>query len=196
MIALEEFEQRFRFAGYYLVVATLCIGPSLSAEQEPTREFLLFENGELIKESTSRLSSIFSRKAKMRLAIERLETLLEQYQDSPHRSEAAYLLGESYNSLREYKTAVEYFLKCYEFDKETDRDALYQAAEITDKKLKNQSKAYELYGRVVNSSPHEKDRAKASKRMDKLESAGFGDKPAPAKANKAEAAEVKTEPAE
>jgi len=179
MIAPSEFAQRFKFAGCYLVVATLCIGPSLSAELEPTREFLLFENGELIKESTSRLTSIFSRKAKMRLAIERLETLLDQYQDSPLRSEAAYLLGESYNSLKEYKTAVEYFLKCYEYDKETDRDALYQGAEITDKKLKNQSKAYELYERVVKSSPHEKDRTKASKRMDKLEASGFGNKPAP-----------------
>ncbi|MDP6113845.1 MAG: tetratricopeptide repeat protein [Planctomycetota bacterium] len=179
MIAQTEFARRFVTAGCFLTTAMFSIGLSISAELEPTREFLLFENGELIKESTGRLSSIFSRKAKLRLAIERMETLIEQYPDSPHRSEAAYLIAESYNSLREYKTAAENFLQCYEFDKETDRDALYRAAEITDKKLKNQSKAYELYERVVKHSPHEKDRAKASKRMDKLLESGFGSKPAP-----------------
>ncbi|MDA0840116.1 MAG: tetratricopeptide repeat protein [Planctomycetota bacterium] len=186
MIALPKLKQNFKSAGCYLIAAMLCVGLSLSAEQEPTREFLLLENGELIKESTSRLTSIFSRKEKLNLAIERLQTLINQYPDSPHRSEAAYLIAEANNSLREYKAAVEYFLKCYEYDKETDRDALYQAAEITDKKLKNQGKAYELYQQVVKFSPHERDRATALKRIEKLEASGFGDKAAP-EANKAEA---------
>ena len=162
------------------------------AEEEPTREELLFENGELLRENSKKLSNIFGRKNQLRLAIERLDRLLEDYPESPYLGEAAYLIGDSYYQLRDYESAVDYFLKCCELAPDTDRDALYRAAEATDLKLKNQRKAAELYEKVLQQSPSEKNREKALKRLEKLRKLGFGLGPQPAEQPRGTATEPRS----
>ena len=141
---------------------------------------LLFENGKLLKESARSISGIFGgRKAKLNLAAERLQLLIKKYPKDANCAEAAYLIGEIYTDIqvKEYKKAVQYYLKSFEIDPKVKPEVIYLAAEITDKKIKNAKEAARLYQKVLDHSVIEKDRRKAMKRLEKLREIGFDGKP-------------------
>lgn len=164
----------------HLVLQTALIAAVLSsglAEEEPSVPQLLFENGKLIKDNAKSITGVFGdRKERLELAIKRLKLLLERYPKDPNGAEAAYLIADTYTDIqfKEWEKAVKYFLKSFETDPNVQPDAIYQAAEITDKKLENPEEAARLYELVMKKSTVEKDRKKAIKRLEQLRTLGFG----------------------
>jgi tetratricopeptide (TPR) repeat protein len=79
------------------------------------------------------------------------QEILTKYPNSDKISDVAYMLGDIYES-KAYKMhyrAVEYYHRCYEWNKSTSHDALLRAARIYDKQLNNRAKALEMYKEVA-----------------------------------------------
>jgi TolA-binding protein len=78
------------------------------------------------------------------------QEILTKYPQSDKISDVAYMLGDIYESkpYRMYYRAVEYYHRCYQWNKTTSHDARLRAARIYDKQLNNRAKAIEMYREV------------------------------------------------
>lgn len=81
-----------------------------------------------------------------------LQQLITQYPTSNKNSDAAYQLGDVYESraFKQYRRAAAYFERCFQWNPNTHLDARIRAARIYDKALNERSKAIELYKLVVS----------------------------------------------
>ena len=85
-----------------------------------------------------------------------LQQLLTSYPESDKIDDAAYQLGDVYESrvYRQYRRAAVYFERCVQWNPNTQFDARLRAARLYDKALMDRSRARELYQEVIN---HETD---------------------------------------
>src|SRR5262249_1707407 len=85
-----------------------------------------------------------------------LQQLLNQYPQSDKISDAAYELGDIYESkvLKQYRRAARYFERCFQWSPSTGRDARMRAARLYDHQLMERGRAMELYKEVTT---HETD---------------------------------------
>lgn len=85
-----------------------------------------------------------------------LQQLLSQYPQSDKISDAAYMLGEVYESkaYRHYRRAALYYERCFQWNPRTQFDARLRAARLYDRQVADRAKAIELYRQVTT---HETD---------------------------------------
>lgn len=83
----------------------------------------------------------------MRRAEILLQQLLTNYPQSSRISDAAYHLGDIYESraFKMYERAAVYYERCFQWNPTTHHDARLRAARIYDRDLKNRTRALELY---------------------------------------------------
>ncbi len=99
-----------------------------------------------------------------------LQQILSTYPNSDKISDAAYQLGEIYESkpYKQYQRSALYFERCFQWNSRTQLDARLRAARIYDRNLTERNKAIELYREVTTRELDPKRVAEAQKRITDL----------------------------
>lgn len=102
-----------------------------------------------------------------------LQQLMTQYPSSNKISDAAYQLGDLYESraFRQYRRAAAYFERCFQWNPNTGFDARLRAARLYDKALNERAKAIELYKAVTVHETNPKQTQEATRRLKELQEA-------------------------
>lgn len=101
------------------------------------------------------------------------QQMLSKYPQSDKISDAAYQLGEIYESraYRQYSRAAKYFERCFQWNSKTQFDARLRAARIYERVLNERVRAIEIYREIVT---HETDPARLEEAQRKLTELGGG----------------------
>ena len=131
----------------------------------------LFQDGKMYKKSLC----FFNKGSKLLSAIQRFKMIINDYGESDKTDDAAYELARIYNGFyfKDYAGAAHYYVKCYEWNPDTDKPARYMAGRVYDKHLKDYPKAIQNYEMALQTCRVERYRKKAQKRLDKLRKKGF-----------------------
>jgi tetratricopeptide (TPR) repeat protein len=99
-----------------------------------------------------------------------LQQLLTNYPQSDKISDAAYQLGDLYESkaFRQYPRAASYFERCFQWNPKTHFDARLRAARLYDRYLNDRNRAMEIYREVSNRETDAKRVEEAQKRLTEL----------------------------
>jgi hypothetical protein len=99
-----------------------------------------------------------------------LQQILTSYPQSDKIGDAAYQLGDLYESkaYKHYDRAAQYFERCFQWNHNTQLDARLRAARIYDKYLLNRNRAAELYREITTHETDAKRIAEAEKRLHEL----------------------------
>lgn len=99
-----------------------------------------------------------------------LQQLINQYPTSNKNSDAAYQLGDIYESkaYRQYRRAASYFERCFQWNPNTQFDARIRAARLYDKALAERGKAIEMYKLVTIHETDSKRVQEAQRRLTEL----------------------------
>ena len=99
------------------------------------------------------------------------QQLLTSYPQSDKISEAAYLLGDLYESraYRQYSRAASYFERCYQWDPRTHHDARLRAARLYER-LGEKNKAVAIYQDVTTHETDPRRMEEAQRRLTELSS--------------------------
>jgi TolA-binding protein len=101
------------------------------------------------------------------------QQLLAQYPTSNKCSDAAYQLGDIYESRKpaQYRRAATYFERSVQWNPSTQFDARIRAARLYDRQLNERSKAVELYKGVLTHETDERRRQEAQRRLGEMNAA-------------------------
>lgn len=96
-----------------------------------------------------------------------LQQLLSQYPTSNKCSEAAFYLGDIYESRKppQYRRAATYYERSVQWNPNTQLDARLRAARLYDRQLSERSKAVALYKDVLTHETDERRRQEAQRRL-------------------------------
>ncbi len=99
-----------------------------------------------------------------------LQQLLSNYPTSDKISDAAYQLGDLYESkaYKMYARAAAYFERCFQWDTKTKLDARMRAAKLYETRLNDRGKAKDLYQEVVTHEIDSKRVEEAQRRLTDL----------------------------
>ncbi len=99
-----------------------------------------------------------------------LQELLTKYPQSTKISDAAYSLGEVYESrtFRQFERAAAYYERCFQWDPKTSYDARLRAARVYDRDLKDRAKAIEMYRAILDTDTVQARRDEAYRRLREL----------------------------
>lgn len=95
------------------------------------------------------------------------QDLLTKYPQSNKISDAAFMLGDVYESraFRQFERAAAYFERCFQWNPNTHYDARLRAARLYDRELKDRAKAIELYRMVLDYETNQGHRDEAARRL-------------------------------
>jgi tetratricopeptide (TPR) repeat protein len=95
------------------------------------------------------------------------QQLLSEYPESDKIDDAAYQLGDIYESsaYKQYRRAAQYFERCFQWNPNTQFDARMRAARLYDKHLLERGRAIELYREVITHEIDPKRLEEAKKRL-------------------------------
>jgi hypothetical protein len=96
-----------------------------------------------------------------------LQQLLTSYPQSDKIGDAAYQLGDIYESkaYKQYRRAAQYYERCFQWNPNTQLEARIRAARLYDKQLAERGRAIELYREVT---AHETDPKRLQEAQKKL----------------------------
>jgi tetratricopeptide (TPR) repeat protein len=96
-----------------------------------------------------------------------LQQLLTEYPQSNKISDAAYMLGDIYQSsaFRQYRRAAAYFERCYQWNPMTHFDARLRAARLYDHQMLDRTKAMEIYREITTHETDTRRIEEANKRL-------------------------------
>jgi hypothetical protein len=96
--------------------------------------------------------------------------LLTKYPQSDKISDAAYHLGDIYESkaYKQYRLAAEFYVRCYQWNTKTHYDARMRAARLFDYEVKDRARAMELYKEITTHEADPKRIEEANKRLKEL----------------------------
>jgi tetratricopeptide (TPR) repeat protein len=105
----------------------------------------------------------------LRAALRKYEELIGKYPTSDKIDDAAYRMGEIYESFGENEIALRCFQRTFQWDPAAPYPARYKAAEILDKKLHRRSEALQMYQEAIAKEPRYTDRKlMAERRVEQL----------------------------
>ena len=99
-----------------------------------------------------------------------LQTLLTRYPQSTKIADAAYKLGEVYESkaYRQYRRAAWYFERAFQWNPSMQWDARMRAARLYDRKLMERAKAADIYRQILTHETDLRQKQEAKKRLTAL----------------------------
>jgi hypothetical protein len=99
-----------------------------------------------------------------------LQQMLTNYPQSDKISDAAYQLGDIYESkaFRQYPRAASYFERCFQWKPNTNFDARLRAARLYDRYLNERNRALEIYKEITTHETDAKRIEEAQKRLTEL----------------------------
>ena len=101
-----------------------------------------------------------------------LQSLLTNYPQSDKISDAAYQLGDIYESkaYKQYGRAAQYFERCFQWNPKTQFDARLRAARLYERYLNERARAIEIYREITTHETDPKRMEEAQKRLNELSS--------------------------
>jgi TolA-binding protein len=98
------------------------------------------------------------------------QQLLTNYPQSDKISDAAYQLGDIYESkaFRQFDRAAAYFDRCYQWNPKTQFDARLRAARLYDRHLNERNKAIDIYQEITRRETDAKRIEEAQRRLTEL----------------------------
>jgi len=124
-------------------------GPRLRAAESIPEADRLFEDG-MNYFKQGRILPFINDKKKLKLALDRFNTLIERYPTSDKIDDAAYYAGYIYKEyFQDDRKAVQYFQRAWEWNPNTPHPARFEAAVLYDYRLHDRDKALELYQQVL-----------------------------------------------
>ncbi len=99
-----------------------------------------------------------------------LQQMLTNYPQSDKISDAAYQLGDIYESkaFRQYPRAASYFERCFQWKPNTNFDARLRAARLYDRHLNERNRALEIYKEITTHETDAKRIEEANRRLTEL----------------------------
>lgn len=99
-----------------------------------------------------------------------LQQMLTTYPQSDKISDAAYMLGDIYESkaYKQYRRSANYYERCFQWNPKTHMEARIRAARIYDKQLNERTRAIELYREVLTHETDARRYQEALKRVNEL----------------------------
>jgi hypothetical protein len=99
-----------------------------------------------------------------------LQRLLTEYPQSNKISDAAFQLGDLYESkaFQQLHRAAAYYERCFQWNKATQFDARIRAARLYERKLNNRGRAAEIYKEIITHETNSAHIDEARKRLQEL----------------------------
>ncbi len=146
--------------------------PDLSAVENSAEANQLLAEGNELRGG----SNPFTRSSRYAAAAAKYRQVLENHPKSTATSSAAWGLGEIYSSssYKEYARAVRFYDMCYVINPETEHDALYRAAQVTESELHDYETAARYYWLAAKMGRNPLVREHAATRLRGLQKNGFG----------------------
>ncbi len=137
----------------FVVVAEVA-GPNLKAVNHIAAADKLYQQGMKYFKKGRGVLGIISDKKQLYLAIDTFNKLISLYPSSDKIDDAAFQIAEIYNHyLKDYTTALLYYYRTWQWDKNTPWPSRFEVAQIYDKQLHNRAKALEFYHKVLELEP-------------------------------------------
>jgi len=136
----------------YLVVAEVA-GPDLRAGKTIELADQLYQEGLILhQQGRGKLGGVFQDRKKLYLALDKFNDLISKYSASDKIDDAAFQIAEIYNHcLKDYRTAMLYYQRVWQWDTQTVLPAKFAVAKMYDEKLRDHVKAVDYYQQVINS---------------------------------------------
>lgn len=101
-----------------------------------------------------------------------LQKLVSTYPQSDKISDAAFMLGDIYESkaYKQYRRSAMYYERCFQWNPKTQMEARIRAARLYDKSLAERARALELYKEVTTHETDPRRYQEAMKRLGELSS--------------------------
>ena len=154
----------------YLVIAETA-GADLRARETIIDADLLYRAGmNLYKQGRGKLGKFFVNEKKLYLATDKFNELIESYPESDKIDDAAFQIAEIYNHyLKDYRKALLYYQRVWQWDTLTPLPARFAVAQIYDEYLHDRVKALEYYQLAITLEPNFPDKAEyAQSRIDEI----------------------------
>jgi TolA-binding protein len=99
-----------------------------------------------------------------------LQDILTKYPHSDKISDAAFMLGDVYESkaYKQYRRSAAYYERCFQWNPKTHFDARLRAARLYDRELKEKTRANDLYREILTHETDPKRHEEATKRLKEL----------------------------
>ena len=99
-----------------------------------------------------------------------LQKILTDYPQSNKISDAAFMLGDIYESkaFRQYQRAAAYYERCFEWNKNTQFDARIRSARLYERQLNNRGKAAAIYREIITHETNDRHIEEARRRLEEL----------------------------
>lgn len=110
------------------------------------------------------------KKDKLKIALQKLRTIISDYPTSDKIDDAAFRMGEIYEGwyFQDYARAVVCFERCFQWNPKTEYPARFNAAKLYDQRLMMRDKAVALYKQVVLDSQNPQHVEEALRRLNEL----------------------------
>jgi tetratricopeptide (TPR) repeat protein len=153
----------------YIVEATVP-GPNLKAAKTITDADTLYDEAVKLEESAQFL--FIKNEGQMRQALDKYSQLINKYPTSDKIDDAAFRAAGIYERLGDYKLALLYYQRTYQWNPETSSPARFKAAFIFDRQFHQRDEALKLYQdalqRITTSNEHRQWKELAEQRVKEL----------------------------
>jgi tetratricopeptide (TPR) repeat protein len=153
----------------YIVEATVA-GPNLKAGKTIADADTLYDEAVRTEESGQFL--FLKDESRLRQAVDKYNQLINKYPTSDKIDDAAFRAARIYERLGDYKLALLYYQRTYQWDPETTYPARYKAAFIFDRQFHQRDEALNLYQdalkRITRSDEHPRWKVLAEQRVKEL----------------------------
>jgi len=135
---------------YDFIIEAGIAGENLRASDSISPANYLFLDGQNL-EKQGGIYGIFKNDNTLRLALGKYKTLISKYPTSDKIDDAAYRAGYITEYFKDYKIALIYYQRAYQWDPQTPYPARFREANILDTQLRRRSEALTAYQRALAS---------------------------------------------
>ena len=140
---------------YKYVIDAEIAGPELQAVESIPEADALYADA-LAYERKSRRLLILRDKDMLRMAIEKYNDVIRRYPTSNKIGDAAYRAGQLYHHFKDYRIAVTYYERSFQWDPATLYPSRFKAAWIYDDYYHNRERALQLYREGLEKLPRDR----------------------------------------
>jgi tetratricopeptide (TPR) repeat protein len=134
---------------YSYIIEAVVAGPDLRATNAIVEADNLYWEGTQLERKAGILA--VKKKSQLRLALDKYNELIRKYPTSDKIDDAAYQAANIYEYLKDYKIALLYYQRTYQWDPHTPHPARFHEAHILDQQLRERGKALQAYQAALDS---------------------------------------------
>ncbi len=146
--AKDELKRLNKMPQYKYIIEASVAGPNLKAKSSITIADYMYDEAYRLEKRAKRLIFIKNENL-LRVTLDKYNQLIRKHPSSDKIDDAAYRAGGICEYFKDYKIALLYYQRAYQWDPDTIHPARFKAAYILDKYLHRRAEALELYQQAV-----------------------------------------------